>query len=286
MKVVKKLNEMSKISSSLITKGFVLGLVPTMGDLHEGHLSLVRLAKSQCQKLIMSIFVNPTQFGPREDFKKYPRDFEGDYSKAIKEGVDYIFLPTDEEMYGTDYKTFVEVSKLGSIMCGRSRPGHFKGVCTVVLKLFNIIKPNRAYFGQKDYQQVVIIKKMVEDLNLSVDIVSCPTIREKDGLALSSRNKYLSTEERKSAKELYRQLNLAAEMIGGGERDLGKIEKIITGNLKKVKHIKKVDYFNLRDNVSLKELKHAGVSGQKILAATAVWVGGTRLIDNIIIKIE
>jgi pantoate--beta-alanine ligase len=244
MKVVKKLNEMSKISSSLITKGFVLGLVPTMGDLHEGHLSLVRLAKPQCQKLIMSIFVNPTQFGPREDFKKYPRDFEGDYSKAIKEGVDYIFLPTDEEMYGTDYKTFVEVSKLGSIMCGRSRPGHFKGVCTVVLKLFNIIKPNRAYFGQKDYQQVVIIKKMVEDLNLSV------------------------------------------EMIGGGERDLGKIEKIITGNLKKVKQIKKVDYFNLRDNVSLKELKHAGVSGQKILAATAVWVGGTRLIDNIIIKIE
>ncbi len=285
MKVVKKVNEMSKISSSLITKGFVLGLVPTMGYLHEGHLSLVRLAKSQCQKLAMSIFVNPTQFGPREDFEKYPSDFEGDYSKAIKEGVDYIFLPTDKEMYGTDYRTFVEVSKLSSIMCGRSRPGHFKGVCTVVLKLFNIIKPRRAYFGQKDYQQVVIIKKMVEDLNLSLDIVSCPTVREKDGLALSSRNKYLSTEERKSAAELYRHLNLASGMIGKGERDLGKIEKIITGNLKKVKHIKKVDYFDLRDPVSLKELKHAGGSGQKILAAAAVWIGGTRLIDNIIIKI-
>ena len=285
MKVVRKVNEMSKISSSLITKGFVLGLVPTMGYLHEGHLSLVRLAKSQCQKLIMSIFVNPTQFGPREDFKKYPRDFEGDSSKAIKEGVDYIFLPTDEEIYGTDYRTFVEVSKLSSIMCGKTRTGHFKGVCTVVLKLFNIVKPNRAYFGQKDYQQVVVIKKMVGDLNLPVDIVSCPIVREKDGLALSSRNKYLSTEERKSAAELYRQLNLASEMIGKGERDLGKIEKIINGNLKKVKHIKKVDYFNLRDPVSLKELKYAGSSGQKILAATAVWVGETRLIDNIIIKI-
>ena len=286
MKVVRKVNEMSKISSSLITKGFVLGLVPTMGYLHEGHLSLVRLAKSQCQKLIMSIFVNPTQFGPREDFKKYPRDFEGDSSKAIKEGVDYIFLPTDEEMYGTDYRTIVEVSKLSSIMCGRTRPGHFKGVCTVVLKLFNIVKPNRAYFGQKDYQQVVVIKKMAGDLNLPVDIVSCPIVREKDGLALSSRNKYLSTEERKSAAALYRQLNLASEMIDKGERDLGKIEKIITGNLKKVKHIKKVDYFNLRDPVSLKELKHAGSSGQKILAATAVWIGGTRLIDNIIIEIK
>jgi len=285
MKVVRKVNEMSKISSSLITKGFVLGLVPTMGYLHEGHLSLVRLAKSQCQKLIMSIFVNPTQFGPREDFKKYPRDFEGDSSKAIKEGVDYIFLPTDEEMYGTDYRTIVEVSKLSSIMCGRTRPGHFKGVCTVVLKLFNIVKPNRAYFGQKDYQQVVVIKKMAGDLNLPVDIVSCPIIREKDGLALSSRNKYLSTEERKSAAELYRQLNLTSEMIGKGERDLGKIEKIINRNLKKVKHIKKVDYFNLRDPVSLKEMKYAGSSGQKILAATAVWIGGTRLIDNIIIKI-
>ncbi|MBC8386983.1 MAG: pantoate--beta-alanine ligase [Actinobacteria bacterium] len=286
MKVVRKVNEMSKISSSLITKGFVLGLVPTMGYLHEGHLSLVRLAKSQCQKLIMSIFVNPTQFGPREDFKKYPRDFGGDSSKAIKEGVDYIFLPTDEEMYGTDYRTIVEVSKLSSIMCGRTRPGHFKGVCTVVLKLFNIVKPNRAYFGQKDYQQVVVIKKMAGDLNLPVDIVSCPIVREKDGLALSSRNKYLSTEERKSAAALYRQLNLASEMIDKGERDLGKIEKIITGNLKKVKHIKKVDYFNLRDPVSLKELKHAGSSGQKILAATAVWIGGTRLIDNIIIEIK
>jgi len=285
MKVVRKVNEMSKISSSLITKGFVLGLVPTMGYLHEGHLSLVRLAKSQCQKLIMSIFVNPTQFGPREDFKKYPRDFEGDSSKAIKEGVDYIFLPTDEEMYGTDYRTIVEVSKLSSIMCGRTRPDHFKGVCTVVLKLFNIVKPNRAYFGQKDYQQVVVIKKMAGDLNLPVDIVSCPIIREKDGLALSSRNKYLSTEERKSAAELYRQLNLTSEMIGKGERDLGKIEKIINRNLKKVKHIKKVDYFNLRDPVSLKEMKYAGSSGQKILAATAVWIGGTRLIDNIIIKI-
>jgi len=285
MKVVRKVNEMSKISSSLITKGFVLGLVPTMGYLHEGHLSLVRLAKSQCQKLIMSIFVNPIQFGPREDFKKYPRDFEGDCNQAIKEGVDYIFLPTDEEMYGTDYRTIVEVSKLSSIMCGRTRPGHFKGVCTVVLKLFNIVKPNRAYFGQKDYQQVVVIKKMAGDLNLPVDIVSCPIVREKDGLALSSRNKYLSTEERKSAAELYRQLNLASEMIGKGERDLGKIEKIINGNLKKVKHIKKVDYFNLRDPVSLKEMKYAGSSGQKILAATAVWIGGTRLIDNIIIKI-
>jgi len=285
MKVVRKVNEMSKISSSLITKGFVLGLVPTMGYLHEGHLSLVRLAKTQCQKLIMSIFVNPTQFGPREDFKKYPRDFEGDSSKAIKEGVDYIFLPTDEEMYGTDYGTIVEVSKLSSIMCGRTRPDHFKGVCTVVLKLFNIVKPNRAYFGQKDYQQVVVIKKMAGELNLPVDIVSCPIVREKDGLAISSRNKYLSTEERKSAAELYRQLNLASEMIGKGERDLGKIEKIINRNLKKVKHIKKVDYFNLRDPVSLKEMKYAGSSGQKILAATAVWIGGTRLIDNIIIKI-
>lgn len=209
MVVVQKIQEMKEIAKKLKKEGKSIGFVPTMGYLHEGHLSLVRLSKQQNDITIMSIFVNPIQFGPNEDYDRYPRDFERDKSLAEKEGVDYIFYPSVEEMYPEDFKTVVSVKKITEIMCGKSRPGHFDGVATVVLKLFNIVNPDRAYFGQKDAQQLAVIKQMVKDLNLDVEIVPCPIVREQDGLAMSSRNVYLSEEERKSATVLYRALNLA-----------------------------------------------------------------------------
>ena len=259
--------------------------VPTMGFLHEGHLNLIRMAKKECDKVIISIFVNPTQFEPGEDFKKYPRNIERDSILAEKEGVDYIFYPAAGEMYKSRHKTLVEVKDLGSIMCGRYRPGHFAGVATVVLKLFNIINAHKAYFGEKDYQQMVIIKRMVEDLNLDIEIVSGPTIREKDGLALSSRNKYLSREERENAVILYRCLNLAKDMIIKGEEDLRKVQKKVLGQLKKNKFVRKIDYFEFRDPLTLDEKKSVGKNDRKILAAVAAWVGSTRLIDNMVIKL-
>ncbi len=192
MEIIEDINKMHKLANVLRIKGETIGFVPTMGYLHEGHTSLLEAAKKGSKKVVMSIFVNPIQFGPKEDFEKYPRDFEHDYEIAENFGVDVIFYPKKEEMYKKNFSTFVNVENLSNIMCGIYRPGHFKGVCTVVLKLFNIVNPHKAYFGQKDYQQLVIIKKMVEDLNLNIEIVECPTIRDNDGLALSSRNKYLS----------------------------------------------------------------------------------------------
>jgi pantoate--beta-alanine ligase len=285
MKIIKKINECKSIVNFLKNKGYKIGFVPTMGFLHEGHLNLIRMAKKDCDKVFISIFVNPAQFGPGEDYKKYPRDIKGDSTMAEKEGVDYIFYPTAKEMYDTEHKTVVEVKELGNIMCGKFRPGHFTGVTTVVLKLFNIIDVHKAYFGQKDYQQMIIIKKMAADLNLDIEILCGPTIREKDGLALSSRNKYLSMEERRNATILYRCLNLAKGMVKNGERDLEKIKKIVMGRLKENKFIKRIDYFEFRDPQTLKERKKLGKDYKNILAAVAVWIGDTRLIDNIIIKV-
>ena len=202
MRTVSSPKKMSAVCSVLKSKKYTVGFVPTMGALHEGHLELVRQAKKRCDKTVVSIFVNPAQFGPKEDFKKYPRNFRKDASLLKKEGVDYIFLPTKKSMYPQGYKIFVEVADLGKIMCGVSRPDHFRGVATVVAKLLNIVKPDVLFLGAKDFQQQAIIRKMVKDLNLDIKIATVPTVREKDGLAMSSRNAYLSIKERKIALSL------------------------------------------------------------------------------------
>lgn len=283
MKVIEKACSMREEIDDLRKKGYIIGFVPTMGYLHKGHIGLIRKAKDECDRVALSIFVNPTQFGPAEDLKTYPRDFKKDCQLAEKEGIDYIFYPSEEELYGSGYKTFVEVKDLSKIMCGRVRPDHFRGVCTVVLKLFNIVNPHKAYFGEKDYQQLVIIKKMVKDLNLFIEIRSCPTVREKDGLALSSRNKYLSKEERENASLLYRCLSTVQDMVNRGEKDLEKIKDDVLRELKENRFVKKVDYFDFRDATTLSERKRVRKHSDKILAALAVWIGNTRLIDNKII---
>jgi len=285
MEILKKITECRSIVNNIKKRGLTIGFIPTMGFLHEGHLSLVRKAKKECDRVFISIFVNPIQFGPGEDFVNYPRDIKRDISLAEKGGVDYIFYPTAKEMYGSDFKTAIEVKKLGDIMCGKYRPGHFAGVTTVVLKFFNIIRPDRAYFGQKDYQQLVIIKRMVYDMNLDVKITGCTTVREKDGLALSSRNKYLSAGERKNATVLYGSLIEAKRMIKKGEKDLEKIRKTIMIKLKKNRFIKKVDYFDFRDPGTLEYIKKVNEDNRNILAAIAVRIGRTRLIDNMVIKV-
>ena len=230
--------------------------------------------------MFISIFVNPTQFGPEEDFEKYPRDFEKDCRLAEKAGVDYVFHPCPKSMYRHVFSTFVQVKGLDNIMCGRNRPGHFMGVCTVVLKLFNIIKPDIAFFGQKDYQQLMILKKMTQDLNLDVNIVAGETIREKDGLALSSRNKYLDPDQRKNAAVLYKSLKLAENILKNG-MGAEKARKEAMGLLKTNKFIKKIDYLDIRDAESLEKIVDAECKSD-ILIAAAVWVDNTRLIDNII----
>jgi len=285
MEILKKITECRSIVNNIKKRGLTIGFIPTMGFLHEGHLSLVRKAKKECDRVFISIFVNPIQFGPGEDFVNYPRDIKRDISLAEKGGVDYIFYPTAKEMYGSDFKTAIEVKELGDIMCGKYRPGHFAGVTTVVLKFFNIIRPDRAYFGQKDYQQLVIIKRMVYDMNLDVKITGCTTVREKDGLALSSRNKYLSAGERKNATVLYGSLIEAKRMIKKGEKDLEKIRKTIMIKLKKNRFIKKVDYFDFRDPGTLEYIKKVNEDNRNILAAIAVRIGRTRLIDNMVIKV-
>ncbi|MDD3628859.1 MAG: pantoate--beta-alanine ligase [Actinomycetota bacterium] len=285
METIDKIDKCRSTMQKLREQGNKIGFVPTMGFLHEGHLSLIRMAKRDCDKVAISIFVNPMQFGPDEDFKKYPRDIKRDTSLAEKEGVDYIFNPSVKEMYGQDHKTTVEVKELSSVMCGKYRPGHFAGVATVVLKLFNIINAHKAYFGEKDYQQLVIIKKMVADLNLDIEIESGPIVREEDGLALSSRNRYLSREERENAIVLYRCLNIARDMIAGGENDLEIVKKRVMEELKGNEFVRKVDYFDFRDPLTLQEKKRIKKGDGEILAAVAAWIGSTRLIDNIMIKV-
>ncbi|WPX08109.1 pantoate--beta-alanine ligase [Anaerocellum danielii] len=280
MVVVEKIQEMKEIVKRLKKEGKSVGFVPTMGYLHEGHLSLVRFSKQQNDITVMSIFVNPIQFGPNEDYDRYPRDFERDKRLAEKEGVDYIFNPSVKEMYPEDFKTVVSVKKITEIMCGKSRPGHFDGVATVVLKLFNIVNPDRAYFGQKDAQQLAVIKQMVKDLNLDVEIIPCPIVREQDGLAMSSRNVYLSEEERKSATVLYRALNLAKEMIEKGEKDVSTIKKAMEEMILKEKYTE-IDYIEFVNNETFEIISK--VEG-KVLIALAVFIGKARLIDNIVVE--
>ncbi len=282
MRIVTKAKEMHDAVRQDKSRGKRIGLVPTMGFLHEGHLSLVRESVQRADVTVVSIYVNPAQFGPKEDFREYPRDVRRDTELLEAEGVDYVFSPDDKEIYPKGYKTYVEVYDLQDKLCGRSRPGHFRGVCTVVLKLFNVIEPDFAYFGQKDAQQAVILKRMVKDLNLGVKIEVLPIVREKDGLALSSRNTYLDKEERKAARVLSQSLEKTREMVKNGERDSGQIisrmKEMITQEPRA-----KIDYVEIVDMESLNPVTKIE---NESLAALAVFIGKVRLIDNMILKVK
>jgi pantoate--beta-alanine ligase len=276
---IKTIAEMRAAGAEARRGGKRLGFVPTMGALHEGHLSLVRAARSRCDAVAVSIFVNPTQFGPNEDFSKYPRSFERDSEMLEAEGVDLIFAPSVEEMYPKGAVTFVTVEGLSEKLCGRSRPGHFRGVTTVVSKLFHIVQPNVAFLGQKDAAQAVIVKKMVRDLDLPVEIVVCPIVREADGLAMSSRNAYLDPAQRRSATVLYRALMQVQSLAGKGERTSAKLIDAAQRVFSEEPAVK-VDYLEIVDNQTLDPV--ADVSGGA-LVAVAAFVGPTRLIDNILL---
>jgi pantoate--beta-alanine ligase len=279
MRVIEKVNDMKNLSKEWRREGYVISFVPTMGFLHEGHLALVRKAKELGDKVVVSIFVNPLQFGPSEDFREYPRDLERDKKLLQKEGVDALFVPNAEEMYPPDFQTYVEVTKLTKGLCGAFRPGHFKGVTTVVLKLFNIVQPDIAIFGEKDYQQLQVIKQMVKDLNLDIKIVGHPTVRETDGLAMSSRNTYLSPLEKKSALSLYKALLLAEKLIKEGEKEAKKIKKELEEFIYSFPFTR-VQYIELVDPETLEPVE---IIDKPVLCALAVYVGKARLIDNKII---
>jgi pantoate--beta-alanine ligase len=282
MKIITRVDQMKKISKRLKSQGKTIGFVPTMGFLHQGHLSLVRESLRRTDATVVSIFVNPTQFGPGEDFKDYPRDLKKDSKLLKKQGVDYLFVPEPDEMYPESYKTYVEVHDLQSRLCGCSRPTHFRGVCTVVLKLFNIVKPDISFFGQKDAQQAIIIKRMVRDLNLDVKVEALPTVREKDGLALSSRNIYLNKEQRKAALVLSKSLKEAEVMVRKGERDAAAILNRMREIIGK-EPLASVDYVEI---VDMEELKPITRVEKQALAAAAIFVGKARLIDNTILGVK
>ena len=261
-------------------EGLTIGFVPTMGYLHEGHKSLMESARANNDRVVVSVFVNPMQFGPNEDLESYPRDFEKDSALCESVGVDLIFHPEPEEMYADGFCSYVDMNGLTTELCGKSRPIHFRGVQTVVLKLFNIVKPDRAYFGQKDAQQLAVIKRMVKDLNVDTEIVGCPIVREADGLAKSSRNTYLNPDERKAALILSRSLKLGRELIENGETDSKAVIKAITDSIN-TEPLAKIDYVDVVDFDTITPVDKIGKS---VLVAIAVCIGKTRLIDNFIIE--
>lgn len=281
MKIIKTIHEVKEEIKKHRLQGKTVGFVPTMGYLHEGHLSLVNASKKQNDITVMSIFVNPTQFGPNEDFEKYPRDMERDIKKAETAGVDIVFLPSVSEMYPEGYKTYVSVEGLTEVLCGKSRPGHFKGVTTIVTKLFNIVKPDRAYFGQKDAQQAAVIMKMVRDIDMDIEIVVCPIIREKDGLAMSSRNVYLKPEERKAAVILSKALFEAEDLIKKGCRSRDEVIEYLRKRINS-EELAQIDYV---EAVNAKTLETSTQLEGKVLIAVAVRFGNTRLIDNVIVEV-
>lgn len=283
MSLIKTIRELNDWLESHDRKSKTMGLVPTMGYLHDGHLSLIKEAKANNDLVAVSIFVNPIQFGPGEDYEKYPRDIERDYRLARESGADIVFNPEVNEIYVPGSSTEVEVKgNLTKKLCGASRPVHFKGVTTVVNILFNIFRPDRAYFGQKDAQQAIIIKKMVCDLHIPVEIVVCPIVREKDGLAMSSRNVYLNPDERKQALALHRGLLKAREYLASGIDDCIRVDKLIHVIEQEIQkeQLAKVEYIQILDGDTLENIKYIEPS-RKILAAVAVKFGSTRLIDNI-----
>ncbi len=282
MEIVREVDRMQEISNALKQKGEIITLIPTMGALHKGHLKLMEEAKKSGDILIISIFVNPTQFGPSEDFDSYPRVFEQDKSLALELGVDYIFYPSVEEMYPEGFLSYVYVEEHSKKLCGKSRPVHFRGVTTVVAKLFNIIKPHKAFFGWKDAQQLIIIKKMAKDLNIDVEVVGVDTVRESDGLAISSRNKYLTKEERKQASSLYSSLKGAKELIASGVVDANIVRRRILDELA-IMNLVKIDYVEIVDMETLNPIDEIK---EDTLIALAAYVGKARLIDNVIINKE
>lgn len=280
--LISRIHQMKSWSEKARREGVKIGFVPTMGYFHEGHLALMRRAKELADKVVVSIFVNPIQFGPQEDFAAYPRDLERDARLAEKTGVDILFVPEAREMYPAHYQTFVEVTELSKPLCGAKRPGHFRGVATVVLKLLHIVHPHLAVFGLKDYQQYLVIRQMVKDLNLDVEIVGHPIVREKDGLAMSSRNTYLSPAERKSATCLYRALCLAEEKIKKGLREVNVLKDELARFILSHPYTK-IDYIEFCDPETLAPVEK--IKGRTLLAL-AVFVGRARLIDNLILELE
>jgi pantoate--beta-alanine ligase len=277
MKICETIEEMRASCRASRSGGKRLGFVPTMGALHEGHLSLMRAAKANCDIVAASIFVNPTQFAPTEDLAKYPRNFERDRKSLEKEGVELLFAPSTEEMYPAGPLSWVIVEDLSGKLDGKSRPGHFRGVTTVVAKLFHIVEPTAAFFGQKDAAQLAIIRKMVRDLNFPVEIIACPIVREKDGLAMSSRNAYLNAEQRTQALALNRALKRVGHAWHNGETDPRKLLSVGREEIEKEKSVR-IDYFEIVDPDNLEPMPKAT---KNALVAVAAWVGTTRLIDNI-----
>lgn len=281
MEIIRIPRIMQDVAGTHRLHGRTVGFVPTMGALHEGHLSLVRMCKEENDVTVVSIYVNPAQFGPQEDLSKYPRDLEGDREKLERENVDILFLPDDTLMYPEKFCTFVDVEGLSERLCGAYRPGHFRGVATVVTKLFNIVNPVRAYFGQKDFQQTLVIKRLVRDLNMSLEVIICPTIREADGLAMSSRNAYLSPEERKAAAVIFRSLRKGEEAIESGIIEVTALKKLIGDALTAEPLVSEIQYCSAFDPESLTELEQIG---NEALLAVALKIGATRLIDNVVVK--
>ena len=302
MKVIKKIKQMQKIADFLRKQNKIIGFVPTMGALHKGHLELIKKAKKENDVVVVSIFVNPIQFGPKEDYKKYPRPIKQDLKICRENNVDYVFYPEVDEMYPVSNKlvqslkskddnekrilTFVEVEKLQDILCGKFRPGHFRGVCTVVTKLFNIVKPHRAYFGEKDYQQLKIIQQMVKDLNFDIEIIPVGTVREEDGLACSSRNTYLTKIERKVASSIYKSLLYCKDLIS--ERRYDSIKKCIEVSKKYLRNLlvgvrHKIQYFEVYDEdlFPIDDRISKIPKGKKLRIFVAMYLGSTRLIDNL-----
>lgn len=283
MEIIRIPRLMQDTSKGHAMRGRTIGFVPTMGALHEGHLSLVRMARQENDVTVVSIYVNPMQFGPSEDFSRYPRDLEGDAEKLEREGADILFVPDNSLMFSDNFSTHVEVEGLSERLCGQFRPGHFRGVATVVTKLFNIINPQRAYFGQKDYQQCLIIKRLVNDLNMNIEVIACPTVREADGLAMSSRNLYLSHEERNAAQVIYKALSETSKAIKSGIIETGELKKKMRGILNSQPLVKEIQYCSLYDPETLEELDKIG---REALIAVALRIGNTRLIDSMIVMIS
>jgi len=281
MQLIKKIEKMKNYCKKVKDKGESIGFVPTLGYLHKGHLFLIKVAKETCDEVVVSIFVNPLQFGPGEDYERYPRDLSWDTEICQKEGVNAIFVPSLEEMYPQGYSTFIDMQgNLTQVLEGKLRPGHFRGVNTVLIKLFNIVHPNLSFFGEKDYQQALIVKKMVKDLNLDTKIVLLPTVREKDGLAVSSRNSYLTFKQRKAAAVLYKSLTKAKEMIEKGKEDPKEVIFLMRDLINK-EPLAKIDYVALVDPLTFERVSQIK---ENVLIALAVRIGKVRLIDNIRIK--
>lgn len=276
MVIINRVNEIREKVKEWKSKGLSVGFVPTMGYLHEGHESLIKKASEENDRVVVSIFVNPLQFGPKEDLATYPRDLEKDSMICKRAGADVVFHPGNDEIYESDLSTFVDITGLTKELCGKSRPTHFRGVCTIVNKLFNIVCPDKVYFGQKDAQQLAVIKRMVRDLSVDVEIIGCPIVREEDGLAKSSRNTYLSNEERKAATILYKSLMEARKLIEDGERSSKSVINSITQTINS-EPMAKMDYVNVVDSDSIEPVE---VIGSSVLVAIAVFIGKTRLIDN------